>query len=90
MAGLNGAQEVRVELCSETVVGYPDARGNRGQLVLAAATWNIGFDQLGPFSIDDIAVVELVSDADPTSAGLVPRIPTTLHKRHARRAGLSL
>jgi hypothetical protein len=79
MAGLNETQEVRVELCNgEIVVGYPDAREScRGQLVLAAAT-DVGFDQLGPFSIDEIAAVELVSDANPTSAGLLPRIPTTL------------
>ena len=79
MVGLNETQEVRVEFRSgETVVGYPDAReSSRGQLVLTAAT-AAGFDQLGPFSIDDIAAVELVSESDPTSAGLLPRIPTTL------------
>jgi hypothetical protein len=79
MAGLNETQEVRVELRSgETVVGYPDAReSSHGQLVMTAAT-DVGFDQLGPFSIDDIVAVELVSEADPASAALLPRIPTTL------------
>ncbi len=79
MAGLNETQEVRVELRSgETVTGYPDAReSGRGQLVLTAAT-EVGFDQLGPFSIDEISAVEAVSEPDPASAALPARIPTTL------------
>lgn len=79
MAGLNETQEVRVELRSgETVAGYPDAReSSRGQLVLTAAT-DVGFDQLGPFSIDEVAAVEAVSESDSSPVELPARIPTTL------------
>ena len=79
MAGLNETQEVRVQLRSgETATGYPDAReSSRGQLVLTATT-DVGFDQLGPYSIDEISAVEAVSEPAPTSDALPARIPTTL------------
>lgn len=79
IAGLNETQEVRVELRSdEAITGYPDHReSSRGQLVLTAAT-ETGFDLLGPYSIDDIVAVELVSDVNAAAVNLPPRVPTTL------------
>ncbi|MHC4877921.1 MAG: hypothetical protein ACYTGL_15795 [Planctomycetota bacterium] len=79
MTGLNETQEVCVALHrGETVTGYPDAReSRRGELVLTAAS-DVGFDQFGPYSIDQIASVELTADADATAANLPARVPTTL------------
>ncbi|MBI1314292.1 hypothetical protein GC176_23600 [bacterium] len=80
LSGLNETLEVSVKLRSgETVTGYPDAReSSRGELVLTVAT-EAGFDLLGPYSIDDVISVEPAEEvAAPLSAGLPPRVPTTL------------
>lgn len=63
LVGVNETLEVRVRLADGTQVeGFPDSRQSvRGMLVLSdrdSLTGNI--TTLGPYSIDDIAVVEII------------------------------
>ncbi len=79
MAGLNETEEVRLTLHSgEVVTGYPDSReSSRGQIVLTSATRE-GFEQLGPYAIDDVVSAELVAASGATDPSPPPRVPTTL------------
>lgn len=79
LPGVNETREVRVELKNgDTATGYPDNReSRRGELVLTAATAD-GFDLLGPFSLDDIATIQLTDDRESPATGLPDRPPTTL------------
>lgn len=67
MAGVNETQEVEVTLKDGTVIqGYPDSRQSvRGNLILLGRNSETGkTSQLGPYSIDDIRGVSLVSQSD--------------------------
>jgi len=57
LRGLNETHEVTVRLHSgETWIGFPDARASqRGRLVLTGKTGDAG-----PFSLDDVAEVQMV------------------------------
>jgi hypothetical protein len=63
--GIDETRPVRVELHDgRRYVGYPDARASvKGRLVLLAARGDApGFEESGPFSIDDIARVEPIEE----------------------------
>lgn len=64
MPGFNETCEVRILLAGgREVVGFPDREASsRGQIVLVARS-DAGFEQLGPFRIDEVHSVELVEFA---------------------------
>lgn len=66
MPGLNETCEVRLKVADgRDAVGFPDREASsRGQIVLVSRT-EMGFEQLGPFRIDEILVAELVQSATP-------------------------
>ena len=81
VASLDETKEVQVTLQSgESAVGFPDAReSENGLLVLLGKTDDGSFEHLGPFSIDDVAAVELHgASAESTSPAPPPRPVTTL------------
>jgi len=78
MPGLNETREVRVTLADGRMAsGYPDSELSvRGDMVLVIRTEN-GFEQAGPFRIDEITGVELTGsdqsdEPPPRSTTLLP------------------
>ena len=61
LSGVSETREVRVRLADgREIVGYPDGRQSKqGELVLLARTATGRIDEQGPFSIDEIAAVEV-------------------------------
>ena len=81
--GVNETLEVRVTLSDGTLVsGYPDNQlSDRGQLFLLGRSDDSGrteFEQLGPFSIDTIARVELCNPEAQPAPAMPDRPATTL------------
>ena len=64
MPGLNETCEVRLRTAGGAeAIGFPDREASsRGQIVLVARTES-GFEQLGPFRIDEITSAELTEDS---------------------------
>jgi hypothetical protein len=62
LSGVDETYEVRVTLSGgSTVIGFPDARkSQKGKLVIVATSGSPNGEELGPFSIDDIAAVERI------------------------------
>ena len=79
VGSLDETKEVQVTLQSgESAIGFPDAReSENGLLVLLGKTDSGDFEQLGPFSIDNVASVELQGDADESAVANPPPRPVT-------------
>ena len=72
--GIDESSEVAVALKSgRRIRGFPDGRKSQsGRLVLLTATTDHrGFDDAGPFSLDEIASVKRIGTIDPVD-GAVP------------------